>query len=71
METLYFLCVDFMIVFANLLGITYRDANIIVLFIFLPSVIFVDLLIYIHYITWRKNENNENTTKTIDIGTIK
>ena len=49
MEFLYFLCVDFMIVFANLLGITYRDANIIILFIFLPSVIFLDLCVYLHY----------------------
>lgn len=42
---LYFLCVDFMIQAANLLGITYRDANIIVLFGVIPVVLFFDLIL--------------------------
>ena len=47
METLYFLCVDFMIVFANLLGITYRDANIIILFGVIPTILIFDFIFFI------------------------
>ena len=39
---LYFLCVDFMTELANLTGTTYRDANMIILFGFLPAVILMD-----------------------------
>ena len=40
----YFLCVDFMTELANLTGTTYRDTNMIILFGFLPAVIFMDFM---------------------------
>ena len=43
MHNLYYLCVDFMIAFANLFDITYRDANLIILFGLLPGIIFLDV----------------------------
>lgn len=44
-EYLYFLCVDFMLAFADLCGVTYRDANMIVLFGLVPAVLLCDLLV--------------------------
>ena len=41
----YFLCVDFMIAFANLAGVTYRDSNIIILLGLIPVILTVDVII--------------------------
>jgi len=44
---LYYLCVDFMISFANLTNTTYRDANMLILFGLVPLIIFTDTLLLI------------------------
>ncbi len=38
LEALYWACVDFMIHGANLLGVTYRDANSLIFFVIWPLV---------------------------------
>jgi hypothetical protein len=40
--SLYYLCVEFMVDFANLIGGSYRDANMMILFGLLPLVLGVD-----------------------------
>lgn len=44
---LYYLCVDFMVSFASLTNTTYRDANMLILFGFVPLIIFTDTLLLI------------------------
>jgi hypothetical protein len=48
MVEFYFLCVDFMTALANLTGTTYRDTNMIILFVFLPIVIFIDIVFFLY-----------------------
>ena len=43
----YYLCVEFMIDFSNLFGISYRDSNIIILFGILPLILTIDAAIFL------------------------
>jgi hypothetical protein len=42
---LYYLCVDFMVALANFGSITYRDANILIVFGLIPAVLIMDFMI--------------------------
>ena len=53
LESLYYLCVDFMVAFANLFDMTYRDANMLILFGFIPLVLAADVLILVSAICKR------------------
>lgn len=50
MVEFYFLCVDFMTELANLTNTSYRDTNMIILFGFLPSIIIIDIIIFLFLI---------------------
>lgn len=47
MIEMYNMCVEFMINFANMLNISYRDANMIILFVCIPSIIAIDFILFI------------------------
>jgi len=53
-EYLYFLCVDFMLAFAHMCGVTYRDANVIILFGLIPLVLLCDLLVLL-CVAWSRS----------------
>lgn len=61
---LYYLCVDFMVNFADVAGITYRDANALILFLFIPSVLLIDVLLYFMVVFSKRNNRNNETTET-------
>ena len=47
LKDLYYMCVDFMVAFANLFEITYRDANMLILFCLIPLVLLLDILFFL------------------------
>ena len=53
----YYLCVDFMVNFAAVMGFTYRDANATILFIFIPIVLLTDILLCIAIMILQRNNN--------------
>lgn len=60
-EALYFLCVDFMLAFADLIGMTYRDANMLILFGLLPAVLFCDCLIFLFLLISKQRTSTESS----------
>jgi hypothetical protein len=55
-KALYYLCVEFMVDLANLLEISYRDSNILILFGLIPVIIATDSLIVLWLLFQRFRE---------------
>ena len=59
---IYYLCVDFMVNFADVMGWTYRDANALILFIFIPIVLLTDIVLYFLIMILNREKNTTETS---------